>query len=168
MKEVDLVVSVLKPNPAAHGYDDVHVRLARACDAAYVQLALARAEATRLREVISWYLGKFPCFGIGSGKGICASVDNKPGRCMELSDDPNEWCASGKFLRALGELGKDPDTLTLLESARLEAEALRAQMDLIQDSLVEARELLARADSRLVVTQAEATALVGQREEDDP
>lgn len=61
-----------------------------------------QAENERLRAAIKWYLEQYPCGGVGSGIGICSSIDNRPGRyCVEDSDNPEEWCASGRLLAAL-------------------------------------------------------------------
>lgn len=67
------------------------------------EFADARAENGRLREAAEFYLDERPCFGIGSRMGCCAGPSNLPARrCVHLSEDPNEWCFSGKFMEALG------------------------------------------------------------------
>jgi len=55
----------------------------------------AAHRVAELEAVLRWFVCEFPC------PEIHASIDNHPGRCPEDSDDPNEWCASARFQRAL-------------------------------------------------------------------
>lgn len=67
------------------------------------ELDKANAELEELRSVLSWFVAQFPCPQIHA-----SVITNKPGRCPEDSDDPEEWCASAKFQRALGSSKMDP------------------------------------------------------------
>ena len=55
----------------------------------------AEGRVARLEAVLRWFVSEFPC------PEIHASVSNRPGRCPEVSDDPNEYCASARFQKAL-------------------------------------------------------------------
>ena len=63
--------------------------------AVHTDLARVKAERDGLRAVAEWFVGEFPC------PEVHASVTNRLGRCPEDSDDPNEYCASARFQRAL-------------------------------------------------------------------
>lgn len=61
-----------------------------------------RQERDTLAAVLRWFVGEFPC------PEIHATVDNRPGRCPEASDDPHEYCASARFQQALASLRSKP------------------------------------------------------------
>jgi len=59
----------------------------------------------KLVAAAEFYLKERACFGIGSRMGCCAGTHNELAhRCVHLSDDPNEYCFSGKFREALDDL----------------------------------------------------------------
>ena len=69
-------------------------------DAMTINDALAAIE--HYETVLRWFVSQFPC------PEIHASIDNRPGRCPENSDDPEEWCASARFQRALAATNPPP------------------------------------------------------------
>jgi hypothetical protein len=65
----------------------------------------------KLVAAAEFYLKERACFGIGSRMGCCAGTHNEPARrCVHLSDDPNEYCFSGKFREALDFLAAHAGT----------------------------------------------------------
>ena len=76
------------------------IKLGLAALAAFEREPTLLARMAELEAVLRWFVGEFPC------PEIHATANNYPGRCPEDSDDPNEWCASARFQRALVGLPK--------------------------------------------------------------
>jgi len=86
--------------PAGQWHDDA--ALIASAPGRVARAEAAEAKVARYEAVLRWFVGEFPC------PEIHASINNKPGRCPEDSDDPNEWCASARFQRALAGPGGTP------------------------------------------------------------
>lgn len=59
------------------------------------KLAAAEARVAVLEAAIRGYLKEYPC------PGMHTTFGNIPGRCPEESADPEEWCMSARFNKAL-------------------------------------------------------------------